>query len=179
MVLVTVLMLGQVHPARTEVVKDILQPGDIIFVDIYTGWHHAGYWDHLAIYIGTGLGVLRYPVPAVVEATFDGGVYCTPLDEFLRRDEPASTAVIRLKEWPSHAEAIRQAVEYAIAQVGKPFDHTATAGIPMKLNEANIHCTELIWRAFKAAGIDLDGNGGLLLYPDDIYYSPKLEPIRR
>jgi len=169
--------IRHVHPHSSEVSADVLEPGDIIFVDIYTGWCHACYWDHLAIYIGTGLGVLRYPAPAVIEATFDGDVYCTPLSEFLRRDKPAEMAIVRLREAPSRTQAIQKAIDYALAQVEKPFDYTATAGIPMKVNEENIHCTELIWRSFRAGGVDLDSDGGPLLYPDDIYYCSELEPV--
>jgi uncharacterized protein YycO len=86
-------------------------------------------------------------------------------------------AVRRLRDVPSREEDIQKAIDYALAQVGKPFDFTATATIPWKVNEANLHCTELIWRAYKAAGIDLDFDDGLLLYPDDIYYSSKLRPV--
>ena len=147
---------------------DLLQPGDILFVDLYKGWSHGGYWDHLALYMGEG---------AVVEATYNGGVCYTPVEAFLERDEPADISAKRLKEMPFREEIIHQAIEYALEQVGKPFDFTATATFPLKINEEKQHCAEVIWRAYKSAGVDLDSDNGVLLYPDDIYYSPRLEPL--
>jgi uncharacterized protein YycO len=149
---------------------DSLQPGDILFVDIYEGWCHGGFWDHLALYVGEQ----PYGGASVVEATFNGGVCLTPVASFLKRDEPAKVAVRRLKGASGHEEDIQKAIDYALAQVGKPFDFTATATLPAKINERNLHCVELVWRAYKAAGIDLDINDGLLIYPDEVYFSPKL-----
>jgi len=82
--------------------------------------------------------------------------------------------VRRLKRIPNRDEVIRVVVEYALAQVGRPFDYAATATIPVKINENNLHCAELAWRSYMAAGVDLDSDGGLLVFPDDIYFSPKL-----
>jgi hypothetical protein len=36
------------------------------------------------------------------------------------------------------------------------------------MNRDNWHCATLAWKAYELAGIDIDGNGGLLLYPSDI-----------
>ena len=69
------------------------------------------------------------------------------------------------------------AIGYAMAQVGRDFDFTATATIPMKVTEEKQHCAEVVWRAYKAAGIDLDSNDTPFLYPDDLYYSPRLRPL--
>ena len=91
-----------------------------------------------------------------------------------QRDLPADVSVRRLKDIPDRDEIIRIVVEYALAQVGQPFDYTATATLPFKINESNLHCAEVAWRSYMAAGVDLDSNGGLLVYPDDIYFSPKL-----
>ena len=167
---IVVLSLIGVHreslsPATSS--EGALEVGDILFVDIYEGWCHGGYWDHLALYVGS----------AVIEATYDGGVCLTPLHLFYERDDPAKVSVRRLKELPDREEIILKAVGYALDQVGKPFDFTATATLPAKINEKNLHCTEVIWRAYKAAGVDLDGNDGLFVYPDDIYFSSRLEPV--
>ncbi|MCX6000898.1 MAG: YiiX/YebB-like N1pC/P60 family cysteine hydrolase [Chloroflexi bacterium] len=148
---------------RRELQENDLRVGDILFVDIYDGWSQVGYWDHVAIYVGEGVDLFAYdappyPGPAVVEATFDGGVSYTPLVNFLERDKPAAMAVRRLTDRPSRPTIINDAVQYALAQLG------------------NIHCGELVWRAFEAAGVDLDSSGGPLLYPDNIYCSQELEP---
>lgn len=143
---------------------DSLQPGDILFVDIYEGWSHGGFWDHLGLYVGG----------SVIEATFNGGITRTSLSTFLKRDGTAKIGVRRLKLESDREETVREVIDYALEQVGKPFDFTATTTFPAKFNGKNLSCTELIWRAFKAADIDLDVNDGLFIYPDDIYFSPKL-----
>jgi uncharacterized protein YycO len=168
MVLVSVFVVRNTSLPAISPAIDALQPGDIIFVDLYEGWSHGGYWDHVALYVGG---------QAVVEATYNGGVCYTPAEIFFERDKPADISVKRLKEMPSREEIIQQAIEYALDQVGKPFDFTATVTFPLKINEENQHCAEVIWRAYKTAGIELDSDDGVVLYPDDIYYSPRLRPI--
>jgi uncharacterized protein YycO len=153
--------------AAGEITEDQLEPGDLLFVDIYNGWSQGGYWDHAAVYV-------EDPYPSVVEATYNLGISQTPLPAFLVRDWPAEVSVRRLKDIPDRDEVIRVAVEYALAHIGAPFDYTATATLPFKFSEGNLHCAEVAWRSYLAAGVDLDSDGGLLVYPDDIYFSPKL-----
>ena len=167
----SVFMVRNVSLSAVELQEDTLQPGDILFVDLYKGWCHSGYWDHIALYTGGD-----YPV--VVEATYDGGVCRTSVQSFLKRDEPAEISVRRLKETPFRDEKVQQAIDYALDQVGKPFDRIAVPGLLLlKITEEKHHCAEVVWRAYKAAGIDLDCNDGILLAPDDIYYSPWLKPV--
>ena len=168
--LLSVVLLQIWPPATTasSIEEEALQPGDIIFVDLYSGWCHVGYWDHMALYVG------EEPYPGVVEATYNGGICYTPLPSFLERDYPAYVAVKRLGAMPGRELAVQRAIEYALAQVGNDFDFSATATIPLKVNGQNQHCAEVVWRAYKAAGIDLDSDDGPLLYPDDVYYSPRL-----
>jgi len=156
-----------VPAAVSEIDEDFLEPGDLLFVDIYNSWSEGGYWDHVAIY-------LEDPYPCVVEATYNLGISQTPLREFVERDLPAEVSVRRLKDIRDRNEVIRAAVEYAQAHVGQPFDYAATATLPFKINESNLHCAEVAWRSYMAGGVDLDSNGGLLVFPDDIYFSPKL-----
>jgi uncharacterized protein YycO len=156
-----------VPAAVSEIDEEFMEPGDLLFVDIYNGWSQGGYWDHVAVYV-------EDPYPSVVEATYNLGISQTGLVEFVARDLPAEVSVRRLKSIPNRDDVIRAVVEYALAQVGRPFDYAATATIPLKINENNLHCAELAWRSYMAAGVDLDSDGGLLVYPDDIYFSPKL-----
>ncbi len=171
LVALTSVVLLQIRPPATTastMEQERLEPGDIIFVDLYSGWCHVGYWDHMALYVG------EQPYAGVVEATYNGGICYTPLPSFLERDYPAYLAVKRLGDLPGREEALQKAIEYAMEQVGNAFDFSATATIPLKVNGQNQHCAEVVWRAYKAAGIDLDCNDGPLLYPDDVYYSPRL-----
>ena len=166
-VIASVVVVRRATLGTVVVREDVLQQGDIFFVDLYKGWSQGGYWDHMALYAGGG----------VVEATFNLGVCYTPLQEFLERDRPAGITVRRLKDMPGREEIIQKAIDYALSEVGEPFDFTATATIPLKISKDRIHCAAVVWRAYLAAGIDLDSNDGPSLYPDDIYFSPKLEAI--
>ena len=168
---VSIAIVRNMSLPAVAVQEEMLQPGDILFVDLYKGWSHPGYWDHLALYVG------EQPYAGVIEATYNLGVCYTPLPVFLERDQPVDITIRRLKDIHGREEIIRKVIDYAMAQEGKPFDFTATATVPLKVNEENQHCAEVIWRAYMAAGIDLDSNDSLFLYPDDIYYSPKLGAI--
>jgi len=181
LVLVTISSAFVVHEMRLPAVEpdvDMLEPGDIIFVDLYQGWCTTCYWDHLAIYVGSEGGAAGYPGTAVVEATFNAGVVLTPLWSFLHRDRPAEMSVRRLGHVPNRDQIIKAAITYAVDQVGKPFDCTAhVTTVPHKIDESNHHCTELVWRSYKAGGLDLDRNDGPLVYSEDIYFSPKLTAV--
>ncbi len=58
--------------AAGEISEDQLEPGDLLFVDIYNGWSQGGYWDHAAVYV-------EDPYPSVVEATYNLGISQTQL----------------------------------------------------------------------------------------------------
>ena len=166
-VIASVVIVRRATLGTVIVQEDKLQEGDIFFVDLYKGWSQGGYWDHVAFYAGGG----------VVEATFNLGVCYTPLQAFLDRDRPAGIAVRRLKDMPGREELIQKAVDYALSEVGRPFDYTATATIPLKLSKDRVDCAGVVWRAYLAAGVNLDSNDGPTLYPDDIYFSPKVEAV--
>jgi uncharacterized protein YycO len=157
---------------------DLLQPGDILFVDIYDGWCIWGRWDHIAIYVGEQVISGVYRDRAVVEATYDAGVTLTQVDAFVERDRPAEVSVKRLKDIPEREKIIREAVEYAVDQEGTPFDPVVfISPLFHKIGDKSAHCSEVIWRAYKQVGVDLDSNSGFMLLPDDIYFSSRLESI--
>ncbi len=114
----------------------------------------------------------------VVEATFDGGITITHVDAYIERDSPAEVGVKRLKDIEGRERIIREAIEYALDQEGKLFD-PAVFIFPLfhKIGDKEQHCVELVWRAYRQGGIDLDSNRELMLLPDDVYYSPYLEDI--
>lgn len=170
----------QRNASLAEAPRDILnqvQPGDILFVDFYDGWQHNGYWDHIALCVGSEAHGAGYRQPAVVEAGYKSGVQLIPLQSYFPADETPRFSIKRLKQIPLRDEVIQQAIDYALAQIGKPFDRIAIRGVlPLKITEQKIHCAELVWRAYKAAGLDLDSDGGIFILADDIYYSHWLEP---
>jgi uncharacterized protein YycO len=60
-----------------------------------------------------------------------------------------------------------KAANYAYTELrGKSYDKVFAAN---KINgDSKLNCSELVWRAYKAAGIELDSNGGPAVYPDNI-----------
>lgn len=45
-------------------------------------------------------------------------------------------------------------------------------------NVVRIHCSHLVWEAYRYYGYDLDGDGGVIVTPKDIAESPLLEPVQ-
>jgi uncharacterized protein YycO len=159
---------------NTELLET-LEIGDILFVDIYDGWCLWGYWDHLGVYVGDQAFGGFYKEGAVIEATYDGGIISTTVDAFYNRDLPANVYIKRLKDVPDREKIIESAVQYALDQIGGEFEPFILP--PNKLEDKKHHCSEIVWRAYKSAGTDLDSDGGFMLLPDDIYYSSWLESI--
>ena len=86
----------------------------------------------------------------------------------------ARTAATLAKCGPVHKMLVRTtqanrdtAADYAYRKLrGKPYDTHANKNKHNGDHELN--SSELVWRAYKAAGVDLDHNGGTAVYPDDI-----------
>ena len=137
-----------------------LRPGDLVFrrgesvlsaavmaLDSASLYSHAGIvarlWGSLSV------------VHAVVDEAPDtaGSVRASRLDSFLARDRAAAAAVYRLDEdfaeSTAKAElASRIAAGYASRHV--PFDRDFDLDTPDA-----VYCTELIWRAYREAGVEL------------------------
>jgi hypothetical protein len=93
-----------------------------------------------------------------------------PLDVFLRDDRASAAAVYRLKDSARHfaVKAVEAALSFAEKRV--PFDDALDLSTSDKL-----YCTEMVWRAYLAAGLDLV-NGQFdrldVLFGKDIYLLP-------
>ena len=145
-----------------------LHRGDILLTKSAHSPIH-GYWKHIAMYVGND-----YVVEA--SAAYDvkhhvwlvNGVAYTKVKDLCSRgvDE---VLVMRLEDNP---EAVEAAIDYADSQIGKNYDW-----LLWKLNERSQYCSELIWRAYKVSGIDLDSDGGPFITPDDIANSPHLVKV--
>lgn len=92
----------------------------------------------------------------------------------------ASLAAFMVLRPKADKETKRQIVEYAKNNlVGLPY--VFTVGILSKKNPKNIkatQCSHLAWYAYKQFGLDLDGNGGGLVLPQDIANSPNVELVQ-
>ena len=113
--------------------RDRLHTGDLLF--------QAGKNTEMtgAITAATGNGA-----DSVLEATTDGGVRLTLLEEFLGRSakiggRPAVVAM-RLKDTAGIAAAVRRARSF----LGVPYDYSFRPG------REKLYCSELVWESYRA-----------------------------
>lgn len=90
-----------------------------------------------------------------------------------------SFVVLRLRDVDKETRA--EVAEYALEELqGRPYRLTAGWGdwlYPENLTEGT-QCAHLVWSAYLQFGYNLDGDGGLIVTPRDIYESPLLEVVQ-
>ncbi len=130
-----------------------------------------------------------------------------PLADFLQRGNTTHAAVYRLKDdvakqvngkqadskhanaqLPANRQVSVDAISKSAAKVAKNYAKKATpfdAGFDLATAD-RVYCTELIWRAYLDAGVDLSDQGlerfdfpfsGQYLTPDSLSQSENLEPV--
>ncbi len=170
-----------------------VEPGDILisFNCHVLGWRSG----HAALVVDCERGLSLEARVLGTDTAF------IPLESWLRNP---SVAVLRVKGLKQEQ---RQAVaEYAAGQlVGIPYSLLSGKGgilqeetvYAAKKQERNIaegrvtdekqgdvllqgtHCAHLVWTAFSSFGIDLDGDGGLIVTPRDLYESEWVEIVQQ
>ena len=129
--------------------RDRLHTGDLLFqagkntemtgaITAATGEEGPLNFSHVGIAV-TGNGA-----DSVLEATTDGGVRLTLLEEFLGRSakiggRPAVVAM-RLKDTAGIAAAVRRARSF----LGVPYDYSFRPG------REKLYCSELVWESYRA-----------------------------
>ena len=150
----------------------IARPGDLIIVR-GDAWYMkiAGYWHHVAIYIGNGY---------VVEATPDYGVKISHVSTVV--SNRLAVGLFRVKT----TDLVRgRAVQFVLAQLGKPYDYGWLLYPGGKqVYGASYYCSELAWASYLAAGgPDIDANPGFTLRygfnvaPDEIAMDNDVYPV--
>lgn len=151
-------------PERTfNYAPDLFRNGDMVFVNGRT-WR-SKIVNLLErgpkVFSHTGIVRLVKGAPHVIHASPDAEtVQLECLDSFLSPDEVDNAAVYRVRGNDGAAEiASRKALEYYLHDT--PFDPSFNIE-----DESRLYCTELLWRAYKFAGIDLaDGEWDYLHNP--------------
>ena len=159
-----------------------LEPGDILlqkwnsFANVVFMGIGGTYFTHAAIYVGNGriveaIGYNAPPEAQVIEQSLEAGGWTNAAIY--------DWAVIR----PNTSPAVKQsAIAYAQAKAADPnviYDILAD-----KNSEQSVYCSQLVWKAYKQAGIDLEVDRGgtltdiislnRLVTPDDLFYSSGL-----
>lgn len=147
------------HPYKSEPIH--LKDGDLVFRRGYSFVSHMVLAaDHIGRYSHVGITITRNGSPFVIHASPDevgdqpGIVREEPFLEFIAPSIASSYAVYRLKSASESLarEAALHASHYARAET--PFDSGFDLDTPDRL-----YCTELVWRSYLAAGVDLAGLG--------------------
>ncbi|MDE7329721.1 MAG: hypothetical protein K2N30_01310 [Clostridia bacterium] len=86
--------------------------------------------------------------------------------------------VLRIKDSTADRETVSDIVDYSVENLlGVPYE--GLAGLLTNKNAINkTQCAHIIWYAFMQFGIDLDGNGGLMVTPYDICNSEHVELVQ-
>lgn len=111
-----------------------------------------GYWCHAAMLMSDGY---------VLEAVGTGKKNAlVKLSSFVSRYQGGSVAVLRAR----NINAGKQAADYAYLRRNRWY----LVDVPKTSLFVN-YCSQLVWLSYKnGSGIDIDKNGGLMVFPDDI-----------
>lgn len=145
--------------------RKLLRDGDIIFgahVFNYMTW---GRFNHVAIVLDAARGVIA---ESTAELPSDmPGVRVVDWNKFV--SGYARVGIVRIK--PARAEQLPKVVSWISERKGKPYRWPLIQGLE-KSDQSRFYCSQLVWIAFKEVlNLDLDVDKGVLVFPDDIYYS--------
>lgn len=153
------------HPIRIN--TNLLNNGDIIFrrgTDSVSKAVLAG--DESAHYSHVGLIVKQHEkifvlhaIPAETKAERDE-VKIEPLSIFITPDRAIDIGVFRLRESTHTNEALKLVTAYAISSIGHPFDFSFDSQ-----NDKHLYCTELVWKAYQVAGVQIVDPTRLISFP--------------
>lgn len=125
-----------------------LQAGDLLFqVGNGAGMNQAidaaTRSDNQMTFTHVGIAIPHHGADSVLEATSEGGVKLSPLDEFLDRaarvEGGVAVVAMRLRDTTGRALALKRARE----RLGIPYDYSF---LP---DNGKLYCSELVWECFR------------------------------
>lgn len=149
--------------------------GNIYFVDSGSAWNHVGLYTAKEYIVESmpedGVQYWKYNATGahqfVVTNPQDGVNDSCILSVNTTSSKKSSAAA-----WPE--ENIPEGTPYDFDPLDNKADYYNAGKDNVKSELDALNCSELVWRAYKkGASIDLDGNGGLGVYPNDILASSK------
>ena len=141
------LVLAMAGALRAEVPDGLeLREGDVVFTGSERGQGEAIIAATGSRYTHCGVVFEKDGKLMVLEAVQPVGV--VTLEKFMARAEPGTLLARRLKV-AVEPEKYRAAREWADAQIGKDYDGRFLWG------DEQLYCSELVWRVFKEAGVEL------------------------
>jgi hypothetical protein len=140
------LLMGVAAMTAEPVAITRLREGDIVFTGSELGQGSAIMAATGSVFTHCGVVFLHEGKPMVIEAVHP--VRVTGLREFIGGAKPPALSVKRLKQ-PLDAAKAAKAREWAAAQIGLPYD------IRFQWGDDQLYCSELVWKIFARAGVEL------------------------
>ncbi len=87
--------------------------------------------------------------------------------------------IVVLRFYNLEQEKIDEVVEYAMSQIGKPYNNDYI----IKSKEDSFYCSQIVYKSYLSVGLDIDSNTTSwddhgIVHPNDIYKSPYLRVIK-
>lgn len=159
-------------------------PGDILFAS-HPGFNYdtGGEFNHAAMVITPNWGggnVLSGEALLAEETAYNLGTdkpgarlvfWSDFIDPSRNYNKVALGRVVGMNE-----QQMNDVVAWAVSRLGRPYrwptDYAA------KDNDSRMYCSQYVWIDYKGnMSIDLDGDGGYIVFPDDIYYNQYVQHI--
>jgi len=152
-------------PQDTNAIQKSLREGDIVFGSHVINYMTWGRFNHVAIVVDAARGIL---VEATATLPTDTpGVQLVDWKGFV--SGYSHIGVVRLKG--KTAKDLTSIVRWVSDRKGKPYRWPIIQGLN-KTDQSRFYCSQLVWLAFREVlNLDLDVDKGVLVFPDDIYYS--------
>lgn len=155
----------KINPQNTDEIGKLLRDGDIVFGSHVINYMTWGRFNHVAIVLDAARGVVAESTATL--PTDMPGVRLIDWNKFA--SSYAHVGVVRLKA--SRADQLTTVIRWVNDRKGKPYRWPIIQGLD-KLDQSRFYCSQLVWLAFKdVLNLDLDVDRGVLVFPDDIYYS--------
>lgn len=100
-----------------------------------------------------------HAIPAETKEELDE-VKIEPLSSFISPERAIDVGIFRLRESTHANEIVKLATAYAVSSIGHPFDFSFNSQ-----DDKNLYCTELVWRAYQAAGVQIVDSKRLISFP--------------
>lgn len=155
----------KINPQNLNEIRRLLRDGDIVFGSHVINYMTWGRFNHVAIVIDADRGVLAESTAQL--PTDMPGVRLVDWEKFT--SGYARIGIVRLKA--KNANELPRVLSWINERKGRPYRWPIIQGLD-KTEQSRFYCSQLVWLAFKdVLNLDLDVDRGVLVFPDDIYYS--------
>jgi hypothetical protein len=140
------LLMGACALSAEPLAVPTLRQGDIVFTGSEHGQGGAIMAATNSVFTHCGVVFEQDGKLMVIEAVQP--VKVTGIMDFIGRAKPPALAFKRLTK-PLDPDKAAKAIEWAAAQIGRPYDHLFQWG------DDRLYCSELVWKIFGKAGVEL------------------------